>query len=368
MSNQNQTKIRTTVFVSIMLISLSIGAIYVGLAAYRPSSIDLEESFEIGEAGERRAKTSQSSAEVHRISTRVEQQSSSLEQRLRAPSLVSLNSRSGPNIGRIQLTSLLDPSVDPIYADLRCERVDHIDSRGICLSRKIEQFDVNTVVTLFDHRFEPQQSFWVEGIPSRTRISPNGQHAVLTTFVFGHSYADSEFSTATLLIDAETAIPLANLESFTVFHQGQVIDYPDFNYWGVTFSRDGRTFYATLRFNRTPYLVRGDIDTRTITVLHPHVECPSLSPDETRVVFKKLTANGHWQLTIMDLATLRETPLAETRSVDDQAEWLDNDHVLYTVAISNPSPSFNIYLIAADGSGEPELYVEGATSPSVYRQ
>ena len=32
---------------------------------------------------------------------------------------------------------------------------------------------------------------------------------------------------------------------------------------------------------------------------------------------------------MLDLATMRETPLAEPRSVDDQAEWLDDDRVLY---------------------------------------
>ena len=42
-------------------------------------------------------------------------------------------------------------------------------------------------------------------------------------------------------------------------------------------------------------------------------------------------ARGTWRLHVLELATLRETALAETRSVDDQVEWLDDDTVLYGV-------------------------------------
>ena len=68
-------------------------------------------------------------------------------------------------------------------------------------------------------------------------------------------------------------------------------------------------------------------------MIHENVECPSLSPDGTRIAYKKRTGSDTtpWHLTVLDLATMRETPLAESRSVDDQAEWLDDDHVLYGV-------------------------------------
>lgn len=32
---------------------------------------------------------------------------------------------------------------------------------------------------------------------------------------------------------------------------------------------------------------------------------------------------------VLDLATMQETPLAEKQSVDDEVEWLDNEHILY---------------------------------------
>jgi len=38
---------------------------------------------------------------------------------------------------------------------------------------------------------------------------------------------------------------------------------------------------------------------------------------------------------------MTETPLiAETRSVDDQVEWLDERHILYTPMIDAPAASF----------------------------
>lgn len=51
---------------------------------------------------------------------------------------------------------------------------------------------------------------------------------------------------------------------------------------------------------------------------------------------------------------------AETRSVDDQAEWLDDETVLYGLA-------GDVWRVPADGRGSPELYLEDALSPAVAR-
>ena len=107
----------------------------------------------------------------------------------------------------------------------------------------------------------------------------------------------------------------------------------DFNFWGLTFERDGNGFYATLDTRGVQYLVRGNIDRKEVHVVRADVECPSLSPDNTQLVFKRLIgarSRGWWQLARLDLATNTETVLArETRSVDDQVEWLDDSAVLY---------------------------------------
>ncbi len=62
-----------------------------------------------------------------------------------------------------------------------------------------------------------------------------------------------------------------------------------------------------------------------------------------------------------------ETPLAETRHVDDQVEWLDDTAILY--ALPDPSaPTVrvtDIWQVPADGDGEPSLLLPHAFSPAV---
>ena len=57
---------------------------------------------------------------------------------------------------------------------------------------------------------------------------------------------------------------------------------------------------------------------------------------------------------------MAETPLAETRSIDDQPEWLDDDTILYGLATDTWS-------VAADGTGQPRPFMFGALSPAVVR-
>ena len=89
------------------------------------------------------------------------------------------------------------------------------------------------------------------------------------------------------------------------------------------------------------------------------VECPSLSPDETRVAFKRREGNN-WRLHVLDLDTGREYPLAETRSVDDQVEWLDDERILYGLVK-------DVWVVPADGSGQPQIHIRDALSPAVVR-
>jgi hypothetical protein len=68
---------------------------------------------------------------------------------------------------------------------------------------------------------------------------------------------------------------------------------------------------------------------------------------------------------VLDVATLKDHPLPEARTVDDQIEWLDNSTVAYAVDTGIGAPS--IYAAAADGTGAPRLLVADADSPSVSR-
>ena len=146
----------------------------------------------------------------------------------------------------------------------------------------------------------------------------------------------------------------------------------DFNFWGVTFAADSDRFYATLGTGGAVHLVEGRVSTGRLDVVLEGVECPSLSPDQTRVAFKKRVPLGMgygWRLQVLDLQSRAVTPLAETRSVDDQAEWLDDATVLYAIPDSSaPTPLVtDVWQVPADGSGAPELLLREASSPAVLR-
>ncbi len=237
--------------------------------------------------------------------------------------LVVIN-RENPYIGQVKLIGLDPASPQSAQTELTCDRVHYAAGRGICLTVDRSVEDDLVWVTLFGSDFEPQHRFSMAGFPSRTRISPDGKYAVFTVFVTGHSYNDANMSTATILVDTVSGAILGNVEEFETWKDGRLFRAPEFNFWGVTFAKDSNRFYATLRHGDTTYLVEGEIATRRLTVLRENVECPSLSPDGARLAFKKRTLTGDWHLTVLDLATMQETPLAEPESIDDQVEWLDN--------------------------------------------
>ena len=77
--------------------------------------------------------------------------------------------------------------------------------------------------------------------------------------------------------------------------------------------------------------MKGDIDRREIKALHGRCQCPSLTGrHEARFRRPGSRSRGWWQLASFDVATNEERVLdKETRSVDDQVEWLDNQTVMY---------------------------------------
>ena len=76
-----------------------------------------------------------------------------------------------------------------------------------------------------------------------------------------------------------------------------------------------------------------------------------------------------WQLHVLELATARETPLSEKRSMDDQLEWLDNQNVLYWVRAKTMAraraPTSGAW--PSNARTPPELFLRGAYSPATAR-
>jgi hypothetical protein len=281
------------------------------------------------------------------------------------PFLMVQNTRSDASFKKLLVVPLAAPDGPGYEAALACDRVYFSGSRGVCLAVEGELLRRNYAY-VFDETFTPLHKIRLTGLPSRTRLSPDGRLAAITVFEHGHSYAGDAFSTRTSIIDTAQGRELTDLEQFSILRDGARFHSIDFNFWGVTFTSDSNRFFVTLATGGTKYLVEARVDAREGRVLRTGVECPSLSPDNTKLVYKEMIRKeGAWRLRVFDLRSGHDEPLTrETRSVDDQVDWLDNHRVLYHLGGSRGS---DVWVLKVDNSQPPDILRHYAYSPAVVR-
>jgi hypothetical protein len=245
-----------------------------------------------------------------------------------------------------------------------CARVHAAGGRAVCL-RPDDASPGTFVLEVLGRDLAVERTLPINGVPSRARMSADGRVVAWTVFVSGDSYTSSGFSTRSGILDLATGVLTTSLEDFGVTDDAGQRQAPpaDANFWGVSFADDDNTFYATMATADHFYLVQGDFATETVTILADGVECPSLSPDGTRLVYKHRLPDRTWRLEVYDLGSGRRTPLAETANVDDQGSWLDDQTVAYG-KIDPGSGEVAVWTVPADGSGAPVQLASDAESPS----
>ena len=273
--------------------------------------------------------------------------------------------------GHVGAVALADPGGARALTDLSCDRV-YARARTVsCLATErgvVSRYRATDLTTSAPgSRWREVDGTALPGMPSRTRVSPDGRLVSSTVFVNGDSYMVSGFSTRTVIRKVGGA-GYGDLEKFRLVIDGKRVAPVDRNIWGVTFADDDRTFYATVATGGKTYLARGDLTERSLTTVADHVECPSLSPDGTRVAFKEADRDGtRWTPAVLDLATGRRTVLAgETHSVDDQIEWFDDDTVLYGLERAD-EPVSDVWALDTEATAVPRVLVPEADSPAVRR-
>lgn len=212
---------------------------------------------------------------------------------------------------------------------------------------------------------KPIKTIPLPGIPSRAKVSQSGNVVSWTSFVTGDSYSvPGGFSTRTGFFDVRTGETVESIEHFAATVEGAPLTASDANYWGLTVGSNDLTFYATLASGGFTWLVKGDLVSKSVTSLRRDAECPSLSPDGTKVAYKKRIGRlGPWDLAVLDLATGTEKRLPGTAGIDDQATWLTANELAFA-AVPKDAKLPAVHVVPADGSQPAKVLIPDATSPS----
>ena len=268
--------------------------------------------------------------------------------------------------GRVSMVSAAAPALTRYVSKLACTRVHYAAGTGICFIEEPEGTTIKHVALFFDRQFKGGARFALSGLPIRARLSPDGRRAAITVYGEEHLPSGAErLATDTVIVDVGTGRVVADLGQFAVESSSAQLTGP-LDVSSVAFGPDADRFYATLSTDVERYLVVGSLAGRRLKVVATGSASEALSPDGKRLVIKKRVGNrGSWQLLVLDLATQREQALNQgQRSVDDQVEWLDDEHVVYHEATGEGT---GIWVVAADGQTPPRLLVADAYSPSVQR-
>lgn len=274
-----------------------------------------------------------------------------------------VNRAPGDDYGKL---AYIDRDNQRNQTELECDRVDLNANGGICLDSDSGIGGGGRGLVLGPD-LNATLRFGIN-LPSRAAASPDGEVVAWTGFSLGHSYlAPGEFATTTQLVEVERGIG-ANLEDIfrTWDIDGSPLDDETRNYWGVTFV-DSDRFYATVGVGDTTSIVEGRISNSTMNVVFENATCPEISPDGSTLIVKERGEGDFMQLVAIDVATGSRRNLAETRSVEDQVEFLNSSTIIYGLPNeaegTEAQPAWDVWSLDLNG-GQPQLIIPFADSPA----
>jgi hypothetical protein len=266
--------------------------------------------------------------------------------------------------GRVALMPL-DPGGARELTNLSCVRVHYAGGRGLCIVQEAQGHASLYTAYVFDRALTRGRRIDLNGVPTRVRVAPNGRRAAITTYFEEESPAGERLASDSIVVDLRAGRVIADLREFRIETDDLPAPAGPIDFGGLSFERDGDRFFGSISTATERYLVAGSIDDRRMTTLRGGVAAESLSPDGRRLLVKKLRPHGFWQLAVIDLQTWSEHDLRQgPRSVDDQVEWLDNEHVMYHDA---DEAGTSLWMLPIDGVDGPRVFVKDAYSGSVQR-
>ncbi|CAL8976148.1 hypothetical protein CELL_02236 [Cellulomonas sp. T2.31MG-18] len=287
------------------------------------------------------------------------------------PHVVFRSTLPGTHYGEVAVVPLTDPAGPRAFTDAACDQLDTVGTTTVCL-RVVRDVVTRYESAVLDASWRPTVTWPLPGVPSRSRISPDGGLVATTAFITEQACSKAGSSTETRIHRAD-GTDLGNLEEWALTVDGKPYTATDRNFWGVSFV-DDETFYVTAASQsaNATWLVRGTVSARTLTAVRTGGEYPSVSPDGTRVAYKKLlrTDAGQkvWAFAVLTLGTGTETVYDATAGTDDQAQWLDDTTILYGLARADEPGTTDVWsLDVGTLAARPTLFIPGAWSPAVVR-
>jgi hypothetical protein len=271
----------------------------------------------------------------------------------------------GAHYGQLAAVPLADPAGARANLGMNCERTYATRTTGVCLFAK--RGVVQTYgIPMLDGQLRPTGQAELAGLASRVRISADSSLVATTTFVGGHSYAQAAFSTETIIRGDGKSLATSSPGGApsTAGPCDRLIGIS-----GASHSPTKRHLLCNCRQRQHGLAVPGSIKGKSMISLRTDAECPSLSPDQTKIAYKRRIdskTRGVWRLALLDLRTRQESLLVETRSVDDQVEWLNDNRLFYGLFRPGLEAATSyVWVVSANGTGSPTVFIPEASSPAV---